>query len=837
MDNTEQAGDAGEAKDTENEHRRDVGGKVDDQNQVENADAPHDGNGKEKEQSPNDIPKEDFEPKVGMLFDSDEQAYQFYNEYARRIGFSIRKQNMTRSKSGEIKLRRFVCYKEGYYKGSPFDKDAKFLRTDVRTGCNAHIGIKRLKNGKFCVHRFQPEHNHKLASSKKVHLLRSQREWNDSQRSRAHATTAGVNSKSTSDLLFNTSEGHKMLPCTPSGFQNYLHGLRQHEMKLGDAGAITHYLQKKAAEDQQFYSAIQLDMKDQITNVFWTDARSKIDYEHFGDVVCFDTSYKINDYGRPFAQFTGVNNHKQIVIFGAALLYDDTMETFRWLFTAFQEAMNGQAPRVILTDEDAAFIKAIQEVWPNTTYRLCVWLVYQNAVKNLNHIFQSSPSFETDFSRCVYDCEYEDEFISAWQKMLEEYNLTENAWLSKMYEDRKKWAVVYGREIFCADMKSTQRTEHINGVIKTCLNPDKDLLSFFKRYERLVEDRHYNELEADFHAIQSTPEVPLSRLLKQAASIYTPKIYEMFMKEFQLYVDCVIKNCGDEGTASVYEVTNVEKQRTTYVRYDLSNDTVSCSCKKFEFVGILCSHALKVLDHKNIKEIPEKYILKRWRKDVKVGLSINYYDGSSEIDPTVAIASRYTSLGHVYGQIMAKGSKCQEAYAVAIEEAEKLMKKLDLALQNRAHDTLSSESSDDQVENIIVGNKEIRTFVNQKATSFKKDKERRRCRVRSALDRSTEKKARKGLSTDAAVASGTGAPITIDSQLAASSNQYQQWPPARYLSLQFPTMGGQEPLVSSSPQPPFCITNQAYQNESACIMYSQSQVLQSNENSEKYACL
>nr|XP_010930472.1 protein FAR1-RELATED SEQUENCE 7-like [Elaeis guineensis] len=346
MDDTEQAGNAGEAKDVENEHQKDRGEKVDDQNQVENADPQHDENGKEKEQSLNDILKENFEPKVGMLFDSDEQAYQFYNEYARRIGFSIRKQNMTRSKSGEIKLRRFVCYKEGYYKGSPFDKDAKFLRTDVRTGCNAHIGIKRLKNGKFCVHRFQPEHNHKLASSKKVHLLRSQREWNDSQRSRAHVMTAGVNSLSTSDFLFNTSEGHKTLPFTPSGFQNYLHGLRQHEMKLGDAGAITHYLQKKAAEDQQFYSAIQLDMKDQITNVFWTDARSKFDYEHFGDVVCFDTSYKINDYGRPFAQFMGVNNHKQTVILGAALLYDDTMETFKWLFTTFQEAMNGKAPRL-----------------------------------------------------------------------------------------------------------------------------------------------------------------------------------------------------------------------------------------------------------------------------------------------------------------------------------------------------------------------------------------------------------------------------------------------------------------------------------------------------------
>jgi zinc finger SWIM domain-containing protein 3 len=38
--------------------------------------------------------------------------------------------------------------------------------------------------------------------------------------------------------------------------------------------------------------------------------------------------------------------------------------------------------------------------------------------------------------------------------------------------------------------------------------------------------------------------------------------------------------------------------------------SVKCSCKKFEFAGILCSHALKVLDINNIKSVPQMYILK-----------------------------------------------------------------------------------------------------------------------------------------------------------------------------------------------------------------------------------
>ena len=51
----------------------------------------------------------------------------------------------------------------------------------------------------------------------------------------------------------------------------------------------------------------------------------KLDYEYFGDIVCFDTAYKKekkkDDW--PFALFVGVNNHKQSIVFGAPLVYED----------------------------------------------------------------------------------------------------------------------------------------------------------------------------------------------------------------------------------------------------------------------------------------------------------------------------------------------------------------------------------------------------------------------------------------------------------------------------------------------------------------------------------
>jgi hypothetical protein len=52
-----------------------------------------------------------------------------------------------------------------------------------------------------------------------------------------------------------------------------------------------------------------------------------------------------------------------------------------------------------------------------------------------------------------------------------------------------------------------------------------------------------------------------------------------------------------------------------------------------------------VLDFKNIKEIFEKYVLRRWRKDAKSQINIELYDDCGEIDPTIAIENRYLSLG------------------------------------------------------------------------------------------------------------------------------------------------------------------------------------------------
>lgn len=90
------------------------------------------------------------EPYVGLEFDSAEEAREFYNSYAARMGFKVRTGQLYRSRTdGTVSSRRFVCSKEGFQLNS-------------RTGCPAFIRVQRRDTGKWVLDQIQKEHNHEL---------------------------------------------------------------------------------------------------------------------------------------------------------------------------------------------------------------------------------------------------------------------------------------------------------------------------------------------------------------------------------------------------------------------------------------------------------------------------------------------------------------------------------------------------------------------------------------------------------------------------------------------------------------------------------------------------
>jgi zinc finger SWIM domain-containing protein 3 len=152
----------------------------------------------------------------------------------------------------------------------------------------------------------------------------------------------------------------------------------------------------------------------------------------------------------------GINNHGQTILFSCGLLDGETLDACEWLFKTFLQAMDGKAPGTIFTDQAQSIAAAISEVFPNCHHRLCLWHIYQNAARNLNHVFSEFKSFTQDFKRCIYDPKTVEEFESSWNKLLDDYELRGNDWLEGIYLLREKWAQVYGRDHFCAGITLDQ---------------------------------------------------------------------------------------------------------------------------------------------------------------------------------------------------------------------------------------------------------------------------------------------------------------------------------------------------------------------------------------------
>ncbi|KAG8369966.1 hypothetical protein BUALT_Bualt14G0068100 [Buddleja alternifolia] len=454
-------------------------------------------------------------------------------------------------------------------------------------------------------------------------------------------------------------------------------------MRPGDTGGVLEYLQKMQVEDPNFVYAIQVDADSLITNIFWADAKMKSDYFYFGDVVCFDTTYRKNKEGRPIALFVGVNNHKQTIVFGAALLYDETAKTFSWLFDTFVTTMLGKKQQTILTDQDAAMAKALACQWPDTYHRLCVWHIFQNAAIHLSGIFAEYKDFAKNFSSCIYDHEDEGEFIDAWNKMIKNYGLQNNDWLERMFQIRKKWALVYGRETFCADMSTTQRSESMNSVIKKYVSYKTGLLQFFEHFERLLKDRRYKEIRADFRTSQSAPNFSFPvQILKHAAKIYTLEIFELFQIEVCRAHDCNLEVSSESDSQTEFKVTSYGKHRHQLVAYNSVDSSLKCSCRKYEFVGILCSHALKVLNSKNIVKIPDQYIKKRWVKTAKKQNVIILDKDISQGDPKEMMSFRYKELCQLYSQLCTRSAESEKTYGIAKQGLRKLFDQVDASFED-----------------------------------------------------------------------------------------------------------------------------------------------------------
>ncbi|XP_016195556.1 protein FAR-RED ELONGATED HYPOCOTYL 3-like [Arachis ipaensis] len=162
-----------------------------------------------------------------------------------------------------------------------------------------------------------------------------------------------------------------------------------------------------------FFYAIDVDDANKFKSALWVDARCRDSYEYYGDVVSFDTTYKRNRHGLPFASFVGVNHHRKSTLLGCALLGSEETPSFEWVF---------------ITDQFKAMAGAIRKVLPDTVHQWCIWHIMKKSQfkvgGSISRFRDLSKPFEEHFAGSaiyLHDSDYLNTIKQGQQESLRDY--------------------------------------------------------------------------------------------------------------------------------------------------------------------------------------------------------------------------------------------------------------------------------------------------------------------------------------------------------------------------------------------------------------------------------
>ncbi|KAG2674878.1 hypothetical protein I3843_13G139600 [Carya illinoinensis] len=460
-----------------------------------------------------------------------------------------------READGRVKYLPIGCAHGGKYQ--PRDSNMSRPRPTIKTDCKAKINAHLVK-GTCVVTTVENAHNHSTISPQKSRFFRLHKYLEEySQRMLDLNDRAGIRMNKNFGAPVVDAGGLENLDFQEKDCQNFIDKARQLGLGKGGGKALTEYFKRMRLQNNGFVYLIDVDEELRLRNVFWADARSRAAYEYFGDVITFDTTYLTNRYGMPFAPFVG-----------AGLISSEDTSTFVWLFRAWLECMD-------------AMKAAIALVFPDTRYRYCLWHIMRKLPEKLGSHAAFNAGLKTSIQSTLYDSQTCEEF--------------------------------------------KHKSESMNAFFDGFVHAGTTLKEFVDQFDNALRKKVKVETTADFNSTNQT--IPYSSAFcieKQFQAVYTNAKFKEVQREVWGMILCNCILISKEGCISTYDVLDeitadddhVKSMKYT-VYFNEEEVDVKCTCALFEMRGILCRHVLNVCQMNKIYALPDKYILDRWRKDLK----------------------------------------------------------------------------------------------------------------------------------------------------------------------------------------------------------------------------
>jgi len=567
-----------------------------------------------------------MEPSIGTEFDSTDEAFEFYNLYSWERGFGIRKGKRRYSESS---LNRSARKEEKYAIGQDFhcscagtpNNDIKTM--SIRTNCLAMLRLHRTLDFGWVVAGHVSGHNHPLSATyaeNKIWPSHSQLgKYSTDLVKKLRQNNFGLNHLYT--ILGSFFGGMEKVPSTRRCLKSLCQKINREEAQ-NDIAKTLRIFREFRVKDPGFTYVVDPDEDGRIKSLMWTNSRSRMQYAHFGDVVTFDTTYKTNLYDMPFGLFVGVNNHFQTVFFGGVLLTDETIDSFKWVFSEFVSLMGGKAPKTILTDQTRAMEVAIAEVLKESVHRWCKLHVIYRLKEWLGTKYTRDRTFRNRFHKLLNDMLTVDEFEQGWNDLLVDYDLGDNSFMRQIFDVRKKWVKSYFKCVFCARQTTTQRSESANHMLKGLVQKSCPIHLFVQQYAKLQYIRDEEETQEERRTKMKSRNLSLGGpLVVHASKLYTAKVFELFCELKAASEDYKVRvlTTDEEYIAEHHDLSRVEKwiKGSYRVIVDVAANSYQCECGLLEHFGLPCSHVLRVMISCGVTKLPESMIIQRWTKEAR----------------------------------------------------------------------------------------------------------------------------------------------------------------------------------------------------------------------------
>ncbi|XP_057506988.1 putative protein FAR1-RELATED SEQUENCE 10 [Actinidia eriantha] len=561
-----------------------------------------------------------FTPYVGQIFKSDDEAFEYYSNFARKTGFSIRKARSTESQNLGVYRRDFVCYRSGF--NQPRKKanvEHPRERKSVRCGCDAKLYLtKEIVDGntQWYISQFSNVHNHELLEDDQVRLLPAYRKLQEADQERILLLSKAGFPVNRIVKVLEIEKGVQpgQLPFIEKDVRNFIRTCKKTvqendalltEKRENDMLNLLEACKGKAGRDEGFVYNFTTGENGKIENIAWSYGDAIRAFAFFGDVITFDTTYRSITHSMLLGVWFGIDNHGKAIFLGCVLLQDESAQSFSWALQNFVHFMRGRRPQTIVTDIDSGLRDAIALQLPNTKHVISIWHI----LSKVSSWFSLPLALQYEEFKSEFDvlCHLEnvEDFDHQWNHLVARFGLGSDKHIALLFSCRASWLFSYIRGYFLARTLTPEYSKSVDTFFKSILSAQTSSLVLFEQVGTAANFGYQSQGELQYMPIKTC--LPIE---EHARSIITPYAFSVLQHEIVLSMQYAAAEMAN-GSFIVRHYKKMERESLVF--WMPEDEQVHCSCKEFEHSGILCRHSVRVLVLKNYFEIPEKYFTLRWK--------------------------------------------------------------------------------------------------------------------------------------------------------------------------------------------------------------------------------